>query len=97
MAVLIRYSFIRLTLCVVAVVDDYCAHSLVPEYRASAGPEDLSRRADDSRRHWPLTRTVPGGLNPVGLPRTYKVCLLSAAQLAGYWEVFSPGPLTLLV
>ena len=42
----------------------------------------------------------------MGLPRTYKVCLLivkhsfaetgpgSAAQLAGYWEVFSPGPLT---
>ncbi len=44
----------------------------------------------------------------MGLPRTYKVCLPvlivkhsfrrdrsgSAAQLAGYWEVFSPGPLT---
>ena len=43
----------------------------------------------------------------MGLPRTYVrfVCLSlnthfaetgpgSAAQLAGYWEVFSPGPLT---
>ena len=43
----------------------------------------------------------------MGLPRAYLVCLLfvrhsfaetgpggSAAQLAGDWEVFSPGPLT---
>jgi hypothetical protein len=48
-------------------------------------------------------------VSPVGLPRTYLVCLLivktlirrdrsgglGALQLAGYWEVFSPGPLTL--
>ncbi len=41
-------------------------------------PSHLSRKGGRQyyRRHWPLTRTEPGELNPVGLPRAYLGCLL---------------------